>query len=496
MLDGKLGALAQRYFDCVLAVFIYVTVSIVCGALRRYPFDDEVFTLTAIAAPNLASVAHRVIAHDSSPPLSYVIFAIGAHMGLGLRGLRIISLVCMAVSIAIWDALTVDEIPAAAQPERVLQAIVFGMTPLALGMGAALRPYAVFAAFAALAYLIYLRAGRLWFLSAIPLGLAADTTYIAVAPLIAILVHRYAVERQFDWKEDSAFLLSGALLAIPGFAMVATIVQTRLLMEVGQQLASSRMSAVLGIALGFFGGRTLGLSQAWMVVLGMTGSVYFCVNVVFERKQDGARRRLCDLIVISVAAAMVFPLLRAEKAYWFLFMAPMISAMVVLGSRSAFGRAPLRASVALAFVIALGVAVAGNLRYDPRPYKREAAVPFDLVDTFLRLNGGGSTIIATSDPTVSYLATKEGVCVSTYAAWSHSWLTQRCAQDHAVHKVIVVGSYPGEGDLAWNAGVIRLISGKALVGQVDFGTDYDVNLKTRLTGAHLSRDTLTVGIYR
>lgn len=201
------------------------------------------------------------------------------------------------------------------------------------------------------------------------------------------------------------------------------------------------------------------------------------------------------MIVISAAMAMAFPLLGFYKPYPFLFLAPMVSALVVLGAAGAFARAPLQASAAVALVIALGIVVAGNLRDDPYPYKRQSAVPFGLVNDFLNLNRDKSAVIVTSDQTVSYLMQKEGACVSTYFAAWREWFTPKCASDVTADKVIVVGSDPGDNSALWQAAVTKLISGRELVARANFGIDRDTGLKRRLTHVRCRRTTLTAAIY-
>jgi hypothetical protein len=188
-----------------LSVAIFVTVSLACGRIYRLPFDDEVFTLRFVGAPHHHLVRYLLISDDPTPPLSYLVYYWAMLAGFGQIGRRWISVGYISTTIAIWHWLTLRFIDAP-MPIRILIAILFGMVPLALGQGDALRWYPMLAMTVAIGYALYLTSAERWYLTGIAFGIVGDVSFLGILPLASVLFHRYVVERKFRVREDVALL--------------------------------------------------------------------------------------------------------------------------------------------------------------------------------------------------------------------------------------------------------------------------------------------------
>jgi hypothetical protein len=133
----------------------------------------------------------------TQPPLSYLLFASALMAGTPVAGLRWVSTACTAGALAIWHWLTLRSLDEPVPDStRLLIAVLFGLTPMAVSQGDALRWYPLFTLTVAITFLIYLRSSHRWFLSTITLGLCADTCFLAILPLAALLVHRCSTQIQ------------------------------------------------------------------------------------------------------------------------------------------------------------------------------------------------------------------------------------------------------------------------------------------------------------
>lgn len=137
----------NRYYDPLVSVTIFTVVALATGRVYRFPFDDEITTLSAlksISAGTGVTVARFWATRDEmNPTLSHLIFYAGSMAGLRTAPLRWVSLVCTAGALAIWHWLTVNALEQS-RPSismRLLIAILFGLTPLAISQGDALRWY-------------------------------------------------------------------------------------------------------------------------------------------------------------------------------------------------------------------------------------------------------------------------------------------------------------------------------------------------------------------
>jgi hypothetical protein len=93
-------ATARGYwFDLAAMAFLFVSASVMAGRVWRFPFDDEIATLSKIE-PHAASefVATFLSADDIHPPFSYLIFYGLRQLGLSDSQMRLCSLAMTCVA--------------------------------------------------------------------------------------------------------------------------------------------------------------------------------------------------------------------------------------------------------------------------------------------------------------------------------------------------------------------------------------------------------------
>ncbi len=497
--NGTLIAVSRSRisYDLGLSLSIFVLASLAAGRIYRWPFDDEVFTLQVIARYPFVDLAKRLLnGMDVHPPLSYMLFSVGFHAGMSAQQLRWISLACTAGGLGIWHWLTLESIddgrplPVAA---RLLIAMLFGLSPMALSQGDALRWYPPLTLLSAITFLVYLRSDR-WYLSGVSLGLAADVESLAIVLLFAIVVHRYLFDRKIRWREDATFALTTGISAIPSLITFVNILEQH---SVAPQLTAGLSRRLLDTGLGFFGGVTLGLPQAWVVLLAAiaTGySTYFAI--VFAKKNRFAQRILCLTLVVAAEDALL-TLAGLSEPRAFLFLTPMITSVAAIGLAAAMVSLPELSAYMYALPLVASLFVIGSLRRTTTPFKRNSAIPFDEVIDFVKTNERGYTVILTSDLTVAFSFSEPGICAELYQPWDSQWREPRCGGMDRIETVIVVKGAPlNEQDLGWRAGMARATFDKQLLARAHFGRDDDAGLKSRLTGVRLSPAILDAALYR
>lgn len=221
----------QRFrnrYDLGLSVSIFVLASLAAGRVYRLPFDDEVTTLEMIARFPFSELANRLLkAMDVHPPLSYLLFSGARYARIEGQQLRWISLGCTVGGLAIWHRLTLESIASAhvSSATRILIAFMFGLIPMAVSQGDALRWYPVLAFMSAVTFFAYLLGGRRWYLCGIPLGLAADTESLAILLFLAIAVERWAFQRRFEWRENVTFAALTGIIALPSVITFVNILR-------------------------------------------------------------------------------------------------------------------------------------------------------------------------------------------------------------------------------------------------------------------------------
>lgn len=131
---------------------------------------------------------------DDHPPLSYLVFHGLRQLGLTDAGMRLCSLAMTALALMLVQILVLSWIAererAAVSPQtRLIAVLMFGLIPIAVSQGDALRWYPLFALQIALFVTLYLApqrdAIRLW--SGAALGLAGSTNFLALLMVPALM---------------------------------------------------------------------------------------------------------------------------------------------------------------------------------------------------------------------------------------------------------------------------------------------------------------------
>jgi hypothetical protein len=484
----------SRRLDIPLSIAIFVAVSLACGRIYRLPFDDEIFTLRFVGAPHANLANYLLINPDPTPQLTYIIYYIAMLAGSGAIGWRWLCVGYVAVAISIWHWLTLRIIEAS-MPVRVMIAILFGMTPMALGQGDAIRWYPMLAMMVAIAYTLYLRSGERWYLTGIAFGLVGDVSFLAILPLASVLFHRYLIERKFRFKEDATFVILGGVVAIPGFLKFRTISSSQ---DLTLHFTRGVLRRMLETTLGFFGGATLGASQAWLVVLAVAATIFLGYLAISSTRADSEASRFCTLLAVSAIFPAMFTLIGFSEPRGYLFLAPMMVALTAVGLARAISIRPQSVAVAYVALLVVAISVAANLRSSVTPFKRNAVIPYRDVLSFVSSNAQGPTTLLTMDAVTGYsLAGVPQLCIEEFEVYRSGWLDSSCVPDPATQTVIIVKGDPlDEDEPHWRDKTEAFIGNRKLIAQAHFGYDADASLKSRLTGRHLAPSLLDAEIYR
>lgn len=485
---------SSRWLDLVLSVGIFITVSLACGRIYRFPFDDEVFTLRLIGKAHITNVPrYFLLIDDLSPPFSYFAYYVGLLMGLRVSSLRWISFGNVAVGLAIWHWLTLKLLSASA-PLRLLIAISFGLIPLAISQGDALRWYPMLTLAVAVAFSLYLLWPQRWFLSGAAFGLMADISFLAILPLLAVLFHRYVIERKFRWREDLTFLSFSGVLAIPGFITFGNLLIHH---DPTKHFTAGVLRRIAETTLGFFGGVVLGVSQALLVVPAIVATIFLIRSTVVATRNSPSAQRFCDPILILAGFAAILTLIGLSEPRGFLFLAPMVTALTSMGLVHAMRMSPRLGAIAYAALLVVSISVAGNLRSSTTPFKRNSVIPYGEVIDFVRSNEHGRTAVLTMDAVSAYsLSAFPELCVAEYEMYRSSWVASACSADQIVTVIVIKGDPLDENDPPWRNRVEEFTRARQPIAQAHFGEDADAKLKSRLAHIELSSSLLDAAIYR
>jgi len=495
----------RLYPDLLLSVTTFALVALAAGRVYRFPFDDEITTLWSMKAMAQSTGPGLLWANlsEMNPPLFRLIFYAGSAAGLNTDSLRWISMFCTAGALASWHWLTLDALaesnPLAAN--RILIAILFGLTPLAISQGDALRWYPPLALAIAIAFVIYFTSAR-WWLSGIAFGIAADLGFIALLPFLAVMVCRLFGERQLGerrlgWREEGGFLLLTGLFATPGFISFIDLIRNRRFAGIEAiHYTPNLVRRALETPLGFFGGVTLGLSQAWLVALAIGATLWLAYRSLNSASNRRATR-LRNLIFITAAFAATFTLTGFSEPRAYLFLSPMISALAAIGFAYAITSSSGLAAASYAALIVVSIAVVANLRASDTPFKRNAAIPYAEVMEFARANQGHKTVVVTTDPVVAYtLSDSPDVCTERFISWAKVWAFARCRNLRSDTVIVVTDMPLDDNDPTWRARLAAIIAGKSALAEAHFGRDKDALLKNRLTGSRLPVTLVDAVVYR
>ena len=487
--------------DCAAMLLLFFAVALMTGRVWRFPFDDEIYTLTTIerySALKLAAVYPG--SADVHPPLSYLLFQALQQLGLSEPGMRLVSLSMTALALVLFQVLALGMIAqrgGAVLATRLVTVLLFGLCPLALSQGDALRWYPLFALLIALFVTLYLagrnNAARLW--AAAALGLAGSTNVLAGTAAVAFAIYRYGLERRWRAAFDLPFWGLAALFGSLGIYTVLSLLLARS-GEIGRQLGDGILRSALTDGLGFFGGAALGPSQAWIVVpVGVIAALVAFAAIDRKRPEQPAHLLL---LMLGAAALTIVP--GFDKPRSFLYLAPAVTLLLTLFidgqvRESRFGRV----LVVAALLLAGSVAAIANIAHNPHPFKRAAVIPYQSILDFIDSNGTGRVLVVSTDPVVAWLLNQR----RNGERCTGFFLRARACLDAGQHYDSIFTVH-GQSDKSGNAAVMGRFSalsdaataGRHKVATLAAGRDEDAALKSRLTGVGLDKTLLTVDFYR
>lgn len=498
------AAAARAYaLDVASSVFLFVCASVMSGRVWRFPFDDEIYTLSMIERYPAAKLFSFYLAGgDVHPPLSYL-FVSGLHsLGLNEAGMRLCSIAMTALALALFHLLALTLIAqrnraAVALSTRIIAVLLFGLSALAVSQGDAIRWYPLFAMLIALFVALYLAGGnsaaRLW--SAVPLGLAASTNYLTAIVILPFVLYRYGLQRQFRVSFDLAYWLLFALFASLGIYSAYSLFAHHAGM-VGTQFVHSIVQAALSDVLGFFGGHTLGISQAWIIVPAVLISALAAVSQV-DRRQPADP---VHLLLLMLAAAGLMVLATFAKPRSFLYLAPVLAAVLALFlDRQARLRHAGVAVLLATLILTASVAAIANINGGTHPFKRNLAIPYQSIVDFIVTNETGSVLVVSTDPVIPWVLRhrhdRDDRCVSYFIA-------EGCiASGRRYDSIFVIAGHSDKSGNAaaigkFNSALDAVTAGRQKVATIHAGVDEDAALKSRLTGVALDKNILTIDLYR
>ena len=496
-------ATARAYcFDLAAMAFLFVSASIMAGRVWRFPFDDEVATLSKIE-PDAARelIATFPATDDIHPPFSYLLFYGLRQLDFSDAAMRLCSLMMSGVALALCYILVLrwlswrEDAGTLPSSTRIFAVLIFGLMPLAVSQGDALRWYPVFAVLIALFMVLYLEPRaewqRLW--SAVVLGLAASTDFSAALIVPPFLLYRHVLQRRFRWSFDLAFWLITAAGAAIGFCSAYYIFAYRI-QAVQTEFSGGVIRSVLTDALGFFGGDALGVSQAWIVLPVVIVFVLAAIGQV-DRQKPG---KPVHLLLLMLSAPAVMALAGFATPRSFLYLTPVIAALITMFFDRQLRQGHIRRAIAVAAItLTTSVAAIANLISGTHPFKRNSVVPYQAIFDFIDHNTNGSALVISTDPVIPWVLRKvEDRCAGYF------FDVRRCLQSgRRYDSIFVVFGHNDRSDDDALMDRFRTLVGDLTADRIKrasmpAGHDADAALKTRLTGVPLDPVILTVDFYR
>jgi hypothetical protein len=497
-------ASARAYaLDLAATLFLFVSASVMAGRVWRFPFDDEIATLSMIEPQGAReALADFPATNDIHPPLSYAIFYGLRELGLSDSSMRLCSLVMTALALLLCQLLALtwiarrDGAVAPAQT-RIVAVLMFGLMPLAVSQGDALRWYPVFTLLMALFVTFYLvpREGLTQLWSSAALGLAASTDFSAALVVPPFLIYRYVLQRRFRWSFDLVYWLITAVCASIGFCSAYWIFSRNLTDIWAAEFGSGIVRSALTDVLGFFGGDALGVSQAWIIIPTV---VVFAIAMGSEidRRHPG---KPVHLLLLMLSGPVLVALAGFTAPRSFLYLVPTVAVLLTLffdrQARKAHA-ASMLAAVVLPLVTS--ISAIANVNCGTHPFKRNSAIPYQSIFDFIDSNAKGTVLVVSTDPVVPWMlrAAADGRCAGYFLE------VERCLEsgDHYDSIFVVFGHSDKSADELGMTKFKRLIAnitaGRSKTATLPAGRDEDALLKSQLTGVPLERDILTVDCYQ
>jgi hypothetical protein len=491
--------------DVCSSIFLFFGVAITAGRVWRFPFEDEIFTIV----PGVPAAAERSTLEflrfyldggDIHPPLTFLFFSRLHYLGVSAPTMRLCSLALTAASLALFQLLTLSLLHrrnggCVSFATRWIAILLFGLSPLALCQGDAIRWYPQFAACFALFLTLYVSAGNvvIRLASAIPLGIAASINLITPIVVIPFVVYRYFLQREqrlsFDISYWTLFVAFGCLgiytaVSLMRHGFPELLVATGLF---GRSIFSAAAIDILGV----FGGNSIGVGYAWVILpvaaiclLAMLG------EIDLENPADPIHLFLLMFGGIALAAIVGFAEPRS-----FLYLAPVEAAIltVFLDRQKDSRRALLLATL---IILPTATAIA-NIDNSTHPFKREAAAPFAEIVDFIKTNETGGSLVVSTDPVVLWLLQHDPHrCLSYFMSEESCFLAPERYDSIFIVSGHSDNSPDAESVQHFEDMLASILAGRHKAAEIHVGLDKDAEIKSRLTGVPLSKFILTIALYR
>jgi hypothetical protein len=412
--------------------------------------------------------------------------------------MRLFSLSMTALSLALFHVLTLMFMAqrnhiAIGSGSRIITLMLFGLCPLAVSQGDALRWYPLFAALFSVFVTLYVAAGndvsRLC--SAAALGLAASTNILAGSVALALAIFRYGIERRWHASFD-LFFWGVTAFASPGIYTVLSLLLARS-DEIGRQLGDGPLPAALTDTLGFFGGHALGVSQAWVIApTVLIAGVSISAAIDRERPKDFKHLLL---LILAIAALNILPGFAKPRS--FLYIAPVVLLLIALWLDRQIRQGRINYALCTsALLLATSVAAIANVGNSSHPFKRNSVIPYQSIFDFIDRSGTGRVLVVSSDPIVPWVLRHRSdrrACASYFLDASECF-------DRMYDSIFIVHGHSSNSAYrdfmrTFNEAMDRLTAGRQKTATIYAGHDDDAGLKSRLTGVALDTQILTVDLY-
>ena len=446
---------------------------------------------------------HFLEGYDIHPPTIYLLFPALFRWGISEPALRLCNLAMTGLALALWQLVTLAIVSRRTEQPvvtstRLVALLLFGLSPLALSQGDAIRWYPPFALCVALSATLYLgaRSAAVRLAAAIPLGLAVAINLIAPLVAIPLAIYRYALQRQCRPAFDLWFWGIAAVFAAPGLYTAIEIARRNLSGLLRDKFATGAVSAIGTGIIGFFGGNTVGIGQAWLILPAAALTAIAAIALI-DRRDPGAPVNFCLLLCFAAVAAMVAGFSEPRS---FLYLAP-VSAMIVtlFIDRQLSRHGASRALLLSCCAILPSIAAIADLGTRSHPFKRNAVPPFDEILAFIDRNKRGDTLVISTDPVVPWALSKQPepqLCVSYFFSEADCFANPVRYQSIFVVSGHSSHTYDRRYMQRFAARVAEVTAGRERLVSVPVGRDEDAMLKTRLTGVPLDEFILTVDLYR
>jgi len=499
------------------------------GLYLRPPFDDEIHTLLAIEELGVwRIIVTGFDGGDIHPPLSTALFAAMSAFGLGPPALRVVAMLFSALAFlavldvvlrntqdadsnlmlrrprsgrleawatgtegaahpsrrARWVLLRVRSEPfeTALRNGRLATIVLFAACPLLFGVGDSLRWYPLFALLTALFLRRVLLDGGPSVGAGVLLGLAGMTSFLAVVPAAAFGLHRYVLNRRFAVREDGAFLVIVAVMAVPS---------AWALLRVSEAIPGLRdagpVGSLLSLGYGFFAGGRLGPS--WVAAVAPYGVVMAGAIWLIARRWRQAPDLAIVALLMAALAAIALLAIGNSQPRSLLFVAPWLCALLALAP-AALGRLePVGRWLVLMAAVVPTLFVLLTLRGTEHPFKRNLVIPYDAAIDWTLERVPAGAVVYVSEPVLEYTLRERGLCVI-----GRTRVDKGC--EPAGRPVVVVRDQTfGRIDYLVE-GAARATAGRTSIAAQTFGIDRDAGLKNRLTGANLTHWIVRIEVWR